>query len=461
MKTFVLDTNIILHDALSIFKFGENEVVVPAIVLEELDSKKRNQDEVGRNARAFSRILDDLRERYNGQLNKGVPLENGGTLRIELNHISFERMETSFGEKTNDNRILAVALNLQADEMMKPENERKEIVLVTNDMLAGVKGDTLGLNVEKYENDRLIDDLEEVHKGYHEILIPGTLIDKFYDEEMLKFDEVTEYVGERDVYPQDFFILKDNDGSNKSALSRLIKAGGGLRLVSFVLEPDEEIWGVKPRNAQQRMLLELLLDPHVSLVTVSGRAGSGKTLLALAAALSQTEDDRIYKKILVARPVIPMGKDIGYLPGDMNEKLRPWMQPIYDNLEYLFDIDEESNDKNGQKTTIEDAVKDINLEVEALTYIRGRSIPKQFIILDECQNLSRSEILTIISRAGEGTKIVMLGDPDQIDHPYLDSTNNALTYVIERMKKEDDVGVIRLEKTERSSLAEKAARLLK
>ena len=461
MKIFVLDTNIILHDALSIFKFGQNEIVVPAIVLEELDSKKRLQDEVGRNARAFSRILDDLREKYNGQLNTGAPLETGGTLRVELNHISFEKMEKYFAEKTNDNRILAVALNLHDEEMEKPEDQRNEVIFVSNDMLAAVKGDTLGLKVEKYESDRLIDDLEEVHKGYHEIQIPSELINKFYDNERLEFEEVQEYIGEKDVYVQDFFILKDLNGSNQSALARLLEVNGSRRLVSFVIDTDDEIWGITGRNVQQRMLLELLMDPNLELVCGVGKAGTGKTLLALAAALAQTEEDRIYRKILVARPVIPMGKDIGFLPGDMNDKLRPWMQPIYDNLEYLFDIDEDANEKNGKKVTIEDAIADINLEVEALTYIRGRSIPKQFLIIDECQNLTKSEALTILSRAGEGTKVVFLGDPDQIDHPYLDATNNALTYVIERMKQLPEVGVVKLAKTERSNLAEKAAKLLK
>lgn len=460
MKTFVLDTNIILHDAHSIFKFGQNEIVLPAIVLEELDSKKRNQDEVGRNARAFSRILDDLRDQYPGKLNTGVPLENGGILRIELNHISFEKMEKSFNERTNDNRIIAVAMNLQEDEKVKPVDEQKEIVLVTNDMLAGIKGDTLGINIQKYENDRLIDDLNEVHKGYHEVFVPNELIDKFYDEDVLSYDELAPYVENIAVYPQDFFILKDQSNPSTSALGRLFLVEGKLRLGSFVLDTDEEIWGVKARNVQQRMLLELLMDPNVELVCGVGKAGTGKTLLALAAALAQTEDDRIYKKILVARPVIPMGKDIGYLPGDMNEKLRPWMQPIYDNLEFLFEIDEETNEKNEQKTTIEDAIKDINLEVEALTYIRGRSIPKQFLIIDEAQNLNKGAIKTIISRAGEGTKVILLGDPDQIDDPYLDATNNALTYVVERMKDQPEVGVIRLEKTERSNLAEKAAKML-
>lgn len=455
MRIIIPDTNIILHEAHSIYKFGDNEIVLPAIVLEEIDSKKRNQDEVGRNARAFSRIIDNLRKEYPGKLNHGVPLKTGGTLRVELNHVSFERMEKLFNEKTNDNRIIAVALNLKAEEDEKPENERKEVVLVTNDMLAGVKADTLGITVEKYESDRLIGKLEEVHKGHQEVFVPSELMNKFFEMDNLKFSEIEEYLVNKEVYPQDFLILKNSENPSSSALGRLIEVNNELKLITFVIDTDEEIWNIKARNAQQRMFLELLMDPNVELVCGVGPAGTGKTLLALAASLEQTENDNLYKKILVARPVIPMGKDIGYLPGDMNEKLRPWMQPIFDNLEFLFDIDE-----NKKKGTIEEAIQGINLEIEALTYIRGRSIPQQFIILDEIQNMSPHEIKTVITRAGEGTKIILLGDPEQIDHPYLDSTNNALTYVIEKMKHLNQVGIIKLEKTERSKLADLAAKLL-
>jgi PhoH-like ATPase len=388
-----------------------------------------------------------------------VPLETGGMLRVELNHISFEKMEKHFDVMKNDNRILAVALNLQEEEKEK-ENDQKEVVLVTNDILNGVKGDTLGVRVEKYENDRLVDNLESVHTGFHTAYVPVEYIDEFYKNEYLELSKLKEYIDLDNVYQQDFFILKDENGSSSSGLGRVVHSNGKLRLVTLVMGKEEEVWGVKPKNVQQRMFLELLMDPNVSLVCGLGQAGTGKTLLALAAALTQTEEEHEYKKILAARPVIAMGKDIGYLPGEKNEKLRPWMQPIYDNLEFLFDIDEDSNDKNGQKTTIETIVDGLNLEIEALTYIRGRSIPRQFMIIDEAQNLSKHEVKTIISRVGEGTKIVLLGDPEQIDHPYLDATNNGLTYTVEKMKQEPDVGIVRLAKTERSTLAEKAAKLL-
>lgn len=452
VKVFVLDTNVILHDPYCIYKFGENEIIIPAVVLEELDSKKRMQDEIGKNAREFIRIIDALKMKYPHQLSEGVPLETGGVLRIELNHVSFEKLEKYFHERNNDNRILAVALNLHLEYEEKGED--KQVVFVTNDILPGIKGDSIKLITEKYENDRLVDDLDNIHKGYHEVEVPSDIITRFYQNERLSFVEIEEYVSKK-VYPQDFFILKSNDGSGQSAIGRLLHIQNERRIVPFSLYKKEQVFGIKARNAQQRMGFELLLDPKVELVCMVGPAGTGKTLLALAAALQQTEKENDYKKILVARPVIPMGKDIGFLPGDMDEKMRPWMQPIFDNLEYIYNIDEEE-----ESNEINKIVEGLKLDIEALTYIRGRSIPKQYIIIDEAQNLTPHEIKTIITRAGKGTKIVLVGDPDQIDHPYLDGTNNALTYVIEKMKHLEEVGVIRLEKTERSSLAEKAAKLL-
>lgn len=458
-KVFVLDTSVILHDPYCLYKFDDNIVVIPAIVLEELDSKKKQQDEVGKNAREFTRIVDSLKDQYPNQLSHGVPLETGATLKIELNHVSFTRLEKHFIDRNNDNRILAVALNLHLE--FQENQEEKKVVFVTNDLLPGIKGDTLGFETQKYESDRLVKSLDRVHKGHHEILIPSELIRDFYQDKRLDYEKIEEYIEEdMDVCPQDFFILKPNDGGKGSSLARLVLKENRLQLMHLVKYKDDPIFRIMPRNVQQKMALELLLDKEVELVCISGQAGTGKTLLALAAALQQTEIASDYRKILVARPIIPMGRDIGFLPGDMSEKLRPWMQPIYDNLEYLFDTyQEDAGDDDGQ--AIEKIVEGLKMDIEALTYIRGRSIPNQFIIIDECQNLSKSEILTIISRAGEGTKIVLIGDPEQIDHPYLDSTNNALTYVTERMKGEPDVGILRFEKTERSSLAEKAARLLK
>lgn len=511
MKTFVLDTNILLHDPNSVFSFGANEIVIPAIVLEELDSKKREQNEIGRNARYITRVIKELRKNNEGKLSTGLPLENGGILRIELNHISFNQVKDVFSEETNDNRIIAVVLNLKTEfenglnnnlqieiNQLKKQFEDYKITyeeyweqyyektgrlftLISNDNLVVAKADTLGLKIEQYESDR-VENLDSMHKGFHEVYVPSEIINKFYQFDGISLDEIDEYIREsigitnneeieEHIYTQDFIILKDLHGSRQSGLGRVIRKGNSANLVTLIMEEEEKdassysgIWGIKSKNVQQKMLLELLLDPNVNLVVGLGAAGTGKTLLALAAGLQQVEIDRDYKKILAARPVIPMGKDIGYLPGEKEDKLRPWMQPIYDNLEFLLGLsDDEQNDKDHsdkRKKTVDEEIQNLKIEVEALTYIRGRSIPKQFLIIDEAQNLTGFEAKTLISRAGEGTKIILLGDPEQIDHPYLDATNNALTYVAERMKKEDDVGIIKLEKTERSVLAEKAAKLL-
>jgi len=453
LKIFVLDTNVLLQDPYSIFKFGANKVIVPAVVLEEVDDKKKQMDEVGKNARTISKLIDKLREEHKGELgSNGVALENGGILKIEMNHRSFEKLKDIFSEKSNDNRILAVAKNLQ------DENEEVPVVVVSMDTNVRIKADTLKLNTETYESDRIVNDSDNVHKGYHELPVDPQLIASFYQNNGLDYELVKPYVTEM-VHVQDFFILKDENGTKQSALGRLINDCGKKKIIKMQFDADEGIWGIRPKNSKQRMLLELLMDQNVKLVCVTGKAGTGKTLLALAAGLQQTEDEGIYKKILAARPVVAMGKDIGYLPGDMQEKLRPWMQPIYDNLEYLFNVDSEYQ-KDGYVQGIDSIVENLKLEIEALTFIRGRSIPEQFMIIDEAQNLSKHEVKTILTRSGEGTKIILLGDPDQIDQAYLDATNNGLTYVIEKMKQEEEVGIIQLDKTERSTLAEKAAKLL-
>ncbi len=441
-KIFVLDTNVLLHDPNAIFAFEENDVIIPAVVLEEIDSKKRNADEIGRNARGVSRSLDALREI--GHLHDGVQLENGGTLRVELNHRSFAKVHEMFGEITNDNRILAVALNYDLEEREKAEP--RQVILVSKDVLVRVKADVLGLLTEDYLSDRAAEP-NEIYTGYTTLQVHPATIDDFYNNRYLSVNALNlNYT----LYPNEFVILKDEMGSGKSALLKVSHDGSKLEPLFLSNEP---IWGIAARNAQQRMALELLLNDDIPLVTITGKAGTGKTLLALAASLSKVEDEQKYKKLLIARPVVPMGKDIGYLPGEKDEKLRPWMQPIYDNLEFLFDTK-----KAGDIDKILMGLGSI--QVEALTYIRGRSIPGQFIIIDEAQNLSRHEVKTIVSRVGEGSKIVLVGDPDQIDHPYLDSISNGLTHVVEHFKQEGISGHITLEKGERSKLAQLAADLL-
>ncbi|NHN30905.1 PhoH family protein [Paenibacillus agricola] len=441
-KIFVLDTNVLLQDPNAIYAFEDNEVVIPATVLEEIDTKKRNADELGRNARQISRMLDGLRTQ--GRLFEGIPLPSGGKLKVELNHRSFAKLQETFAESSNDNRILAVALNYHMEEQEKAEP--RPVAIVSKDMLVRIKADVLGLTAQDYLTDRIVN-MPDMYTGYLTILAHPAVIDEFYTYRTLNVSSLNLAYP---LHPHEFVILKDEMGTSKSALLKL--NADGKKLEPLFLSNDP-IWGIGARNAQQRMALELLLNDDIPIVTLTGKAGTGKTLLTLAAGLMKVEDERKYKKLLIARPVVPMGKDIGYLPGEKDEKLRPWMQPIYDNLEFLFDTKKPGD--------IEKILAGLgSIQVEALTYIRGRSIPGQFIIIDEAQNLSKHEIKTIVSRVGENSKIVLLGDPDQIDHPYLDASSNGLTYVVERFKDQNISGHITLERGERSHLAQLAADLL-
>ncbi|RRJ54825.1 PhoH family protein [Paenibacillus oralis] len=440
-KIYVLDTNVPLADPLAPFQaFADNDVIIPAIVLEEIDAKKRSDDDLGRNARRFSRMLDALREE--GKLHEGIRTAAGGTIKIEMNHRSFSNVQEAFGEYTNDNRILAVALNLHMEQ--KEEINPLPVILVSKDVLVRIKADVLGIVAQDFENDRVVAS-DDIYQGYNELKIHPGIIDAFYNNRGVSLSELNHQVN-----PNEFIILKDEFGTTKSALG---KVDINKKMLIPLFTNDQPVWGISAKNAQQRMALELLLNDEIPLVTLIGKAGTGKTLLTLAAALSKVEDEHKYKKLLIGRPVIPMGKDIGYLPGEKDEKLRPWMQPIYDNLEYLFDTKKPGD--------IEKILMGMGgIQVEALTYIRGRSIPGQFIVIDEAQNLSKHEVKTIVSRAGEGSKVVLIGDPEQIDHPYLDSTTNGLTYIVERFKNQDISGHVKLLKGERSNLAQLAADLL-
>ncbi|MCT2344162.1 PhoH family protein [Niallia taxi] len=444
-KIYVLDTNVLLQDPYSIFSFEDNDVVIPAVVLEEVDSKKRYMDEIGRNARQISRLIDNLRE--SGKLHEKIPLENGGTLRIELNHRSFHQLQEIFVEKTNDNRILAVAKNLSLEEEKKADG--RTVILVSKDTLVRVKADAIGLVSEDFLSDRVVEN-DHLYTGFTDVQVTLDILNKFYEKGQLLISELGAGYNTGAFYPNQFILLKDVLGSSSSALAMVDASRKHVKKLIF---DHEHIWGIRPRNVQQTMAIELLLKRDLPLVTLIGKAGTGKTLLALASGLMQTEDYGDYKKLLVARPIVPMGKDLGYLPGEKEEKLRPWMQPIFDNLEYLF-----NTKKPGELEAILAGMGSI--EVEALTYIRGRSIPDQFIIIDEAQNLSKHEVKTILTRVGEGSKIVLMGDPEQIDHPYLDAFNNGLTYVVERFKDQQIAGHVKLVKGERSGLAQLAADLL-
>ncbi|XID95344.1 PhoH family protein [Paenibacillaceae bacterium WGS1546] len=441
-KIYVLDTNVLLHDPLSLYAFDDNEVIIPSVVLEEIDSKKRLADEIGRNARNISRELDGMRAL--GQLHQGVPLPGGGLLKVEMNHRRFVKVQELFGEMTNDNRILAVALNYHMEE--QESGQPRPVVLVSKDVLVRVKADVLGIIAQDYLSDQTVS-FPDQYGGHRTLSVHPSVIDEFYSTRSLA---ATRLGPKSKFYPNEFVILRDELGTSKSALLKISPDGTRVEPLHLGNEP---VWGITARNAQQRMALELLLNDDIPLVTLTGRAGTGKTLITLAAGLMKVEDEHRYKKLLIARPVVPMGKDIGYLPGEKEEKLRPWMQPIYDNLEYLFDTK-----KAGDLDKILMGMGSI--QVEALTYIRGRSIPGQFIIIDEAQNLSKHEVKTIVSRVGENSKIVLLGDPEQIDHPYLDSQSNGLTYLVERFKEEGVSGHVTLEKGERSRLAQLATEKL-
>ncbi|EHL07695.1 PhoH family protein [Desulfitobacterium hafniense DP7] len=439
-KVFVLDTSVLLHDPKAIFCFEDNEVVIPYAVLEELEHKKRLLDDVGRLARQVIRYLDQLRE--GGQLSQGVALPGRGKLRIELNHSSGTILPLLSDLSLPDNRILAVTLNL-ANEAERP------VILVTKDITMRVKADALSIQTEDFYNDKKnLTPLDE------EVMVIN-----------LKDDEAAE------LYEKGSLPLADKKVPNscvKGVLTDqmeipLLVAKDGTKLVN-IYKRNGSSWGIFPKNIEQIWALHMLNDPEIKLVNLMGPAGTGKTLLALASALEQTLHQELYTRILCARPIVPLGKDIGYLPGLKEDKVRPYMQPIYDNLEFLLrpkmSKQRDKNDDFIVDSAIDMLRKKDQLEIEVLTYIRGRSIANQLIIIDEAQNLNAHELKTIITRAGEGTKIVLCGDPDQIDHPYLDKESNGLAYVASRLKGQAFYGQVVLVKGERSELATRTAELL-
>lgn len=451
-KIFVIDTSVLLHSPDSLFNFAEHEIVLPVVVLNELDNFKRGTMEINRNARLVIKELDVLRQ--NGRLDKGIPLPNGGTVTVDLNHRdSLELLPPGF-EINNDNRILAIAL------AYRKRYPRRHVAVVSKDINMRVKAQTLGLEAEDYLTDKI--ELDELYPGNRTLTVSARQIESIYQERELSIASLNGAVSRDRLHANEFVMLVNSAAENSTALARFDTDRQALVLLR---EPRSDVWGVRPLNREQRYALEILLDDRVKLVTLSGKAGTGKTMLAIAAGLQKVMNEKTYRRLAVYRPVIPMGKDIGYLPGSEQDKLTPWMQPIFDNLEYLLDAhspNKKGGGAGGQRTTSPlDYLIDANvLEIGALTYIRGRSLPGLYIIIDESQNLTPHEVKTIITRAGEGTKLVFTGDPYQIDHPYLDATSNGLTHIVEKFKGHSIAGHVTLVKGERSELAELASTVL-
>ncbi|HEX9620918.1 MAG TPA: PhoH family protein [Polyangiaceae bacterium] len=436
-KNYVLDTNVLLHDPSAIFKFEDNDLIIPIYVIEEIDQFKRDSNERGRNARAASRLLDQLRER-DGSLSHGVKIGEGGTLRV---HVPERRPELAIAlnPRSGDHAILQTAIELRDHSPERPT------IFVTMDVNLRIRADALGLTTETYENQAV--DVEHLETGVVELAVSTDAIDAFFETGGIAAPEA-----ER-LHSNLCVLLRDESARPKTGLGRYREEG---HLVQALRVPREGVMGIRPRNKEQSFALDLLLDDSVRLVTLMGKAGTGKTLLALAAGLKRVTEDGTYSRLLVSRPVMPLGRDLGYLPGDVEEKLNPWMQPVYDNLEFLLF----SGGKRRGARGFEDLFHSGQLQVEPLTYIRGRSLPQQFVIVDEAQNLTPHEVKTVVTRCGEGTKIVLTGDPYQIDNPYVDAATNGLSVAADRLRGERLVGHILLSKGERSELSNIAANRL-
>ncbi len=430
-RCYLLDTNVLLHDANSLSAFEDNNIVLTVDVLEELDRFKRGNDEKARNARRVVRTIDSLRD--GTPLSKGVVLPEGGRLYITVKCYT-DYLPKGMDPSIPDNRILAAALALQ--------KHGGDVVFVTKDINARVKADALGIEAQDFLNQRI--NFDELYPGWCELEVADDIIDSFYQGQQVSIDD--------EFYPNQCILLKAL-GNPKQTARGIYRADTGL--IEPLQHGDKNVWGITARNLQQHFALEILLRPDIKLVTMLGQAGTGKTLLALAVGLQLVAEEKRYRRIMVSRPIMPLGKDIGYLPGSKEEKLSSWMQPVSDNLQYLVDPKlEHSGDK------VQYLYDTGIVEAEAVTYIRGRSLPKLFIIIDEAQNLTPHEVKTVVSRAGEDAKVVLTGDAYQIDNPYLDASSNGLTYVVEQFKNESIHGHITLAKSERSELASLAASLL-
>ena len=438
-KIFVLDTNVLLHDPEAIYKFEENTVVIPIYVIEEVDQFKKELSERGRNARTLARTLDMLRERNGHSLQEGVELDDGGRLLVAVP--GDPQLWRNRDNRAMDHAIMGTALELRDAHPDRP------VVFVTMDSNLRIRADALGLKAENYEGGRL--HIRELYSGMFTVEASKEQVDALGRRESLDTGHLELPT---DLHPNAAIVLRDRQHARHTALGRYNEANDAIHPLRV---KRDGAWGVRPRNLEQYFALDLLLDPEVHLVTLVGKAGTGKTLLAVAAGMQTVLEDGAFARLVVSRPIFPLGRDVGYLPGTLEEKLNPWMQPIFDNLEYIF-TSRRMSDYRDYSEMVASGV----LQIEPLTYIRGRSLPNQFLIVDEAQNLTPHEVKTVITRAGQNTKIVLTGDPDQIDNPYVDSASNGLTIVAERFRTEAIGGHITLMKGERSTLAERATQLL-
>jgi PhoH-like ATPase len=435
VKNYILDTNVLLHDPNSLLAFKGNTVLIPIEVIEEIDRFKRESSELGQNARTISRTLDSLRAK--GHLNKGVKLENGGIVRIIFRDENNESGHP-FGNNTVDSRIVSLSLAVRKAEPSIPT------ILVTKDINLRIKADTVGLPAEDYESDRIL--LTELYTGMIEITVSAEKMSRFRLEGELELN------GQGKYFPNEYCTLMEETNTKRTALTKVDPTGSK---VVPILDCREGVWGIKPRNREQHFAFDALLDDRIKLVTLMGKAGTGKTLMAMAAGLKRTVLDREFRRLVVARPTVSMGRELGFLPGSLEEKLNPWMQPIHDALELLSDLNMGTDHRRST-----DLMRSGTIVVEALSYIRGRSIAHQFMVIDEAQNLTPLEVKTIITRVGQGTKIIFTGDPYQIDNPYVDSSSNGFNSIISRFRDQPIAAHIELQKGERSELAELAANIL-
>jgi PhoH-like ATPase len=421
---------------MAIHKFGKNKVYIPLVVIEEVDKFKKDQNENGRNARHFSRIVDDLRK--NGSLTKGVDLESGGKLILSVDYAVKSAPSGLIDLTKVDNLILAAALSLK--------EKGEKVFLVSKDINLRLKGDVLGLTAEDYGQKDVT--FDELYSGQSTIEVSASDLSEYEKGRFLALNDAEE----RGIFPNEYLVVCEENNTRRRALGRYHQ---GKKGIVPLITMREGIWGVHPKNMEQQFAFDALLNEEIKLVTLVGKAGTGKTLMAIAAGLEMTIGQEKYNRLLVSRPIQPMGRDLGYLPGDVNEKLGPWMQPIFDNMDFLF-----GQQRSQQSASYEELINHGLLHIEPLTYIRGRSIPGQYLIVDEAQNLSPHEVKTIITRAGEGTKIILTGDCHQIDNPYLDEVNNGLVYALDRMKTEGIVAHTILKVGERSALSEAASKHL-